>query len=116
MLSEERLTAEFIDLVNRYYPQAQPVLTCCHVKILECYVQRLGKQLFYLGIYYPEWVSEEIDVHVEGIKDIAENLGWAQVVFINASRLVRDPLSGLKRDNPRLWLELFWIVNHQNQP
>ncbi|NEP44342.1 MAG: hypothetical protein F6K35_36015 [Okeania sp. SIO2H7] len=33
------------------------------------------------------------------------------LLFINASRLIRDPMSRLKQDNPRLWLELYWIAS-----
>lgn len=110
MLSNENLTLEFIDIVNRFYPSAGPVLGCCYVKILECYVERLGKRCYYLGIYYPESLKDKLEAHTDAFKDIAENLGLVQVVFINASRLIRDPMSRLKRDNPRLWLELYWVA------
>lgn len=111
MLSDENLTLEFLDIVNRFYPNAGPVLNCCYVKILECYLERLGKRFYYLGIYYPESLRDKLEAHTDAFKDIAENLGLLQVVFINASRLIRDPMSRLKRDNPRLWLELYWIAS-----
>jgi len=111
MLSNENLTLEFLDIVDRFYPSAGPVLRCCYVKILECYLERLGKRCYYLGIYYPEWLRDKLEAHNDAFKDIAENLGLVQVVFINASRLIRDPMSRLKRDNPRLWLELYWIAS-----
>ena len=39
-------------------------------------------------------------------REIAENMGLAQVVFLNSSRLLRDPMSKLKHADPRLWFDL----------
>ncbi|WP_242032761.1 hypothetical protein [Oscillatoria sp. FACHB-1406] len=44
------------------------------------------------------------------LKDIAENMGLVEVIFLNANRIIRDPLSRLKQDDFRFWLELHWIA------
>lgn len=112
MLSRESLTKEFISVVDSYYPSSGKLLKHCYVKILECYIQKLGKRLYYIGIYYPQGMYRELQEQQEKLKEIAENMGLIEVVFINATRLVRDPLSKLKQDNPRLWLELYWVATH----
>lgn len=43
-------------------------------------------------------------------REIAENMGLMQVVFMNATRLLRDPKSRLKQADPRLWLELHFVA------
>ena len=36
-------------------------------------------------------------------------MGLVQVVFRNASRLLRDPMSKIKQSDPRMWLDLQWV-------
>ena len=110
MLSRESLTKEFISVVDNYYPSSGKILKHCYVKILECYIQKLGKRLYYIGIYYPQGMYNKLQAQQAKLKEIAENMGLIEVVFINATRLVRDPISKLKEENPRLWLELYWIA------
>lgn len=112
MLSRDYLTQEFIHLIQTYHPNAGIILNDCYVKILECYVERSKKQFYYLGIYYPDYLQFVIQENHDTFKDIAENIGLVEVVCINATRIVRDPVSRLKQDNPRLWLELHWVVAH----
>jgi hypothetical protein len=112
MLSRDYLTQEFIHLTQKYHPNAGIMLNDCHVKILECYVERSRKQFYYLGIYYPDHLQFAIQEYHNDLKEIAENIGLVEVVCINATRIVRDPVSRLKQDNSRLWLELYWIVTH----
>ncbi|MDJ0725087.1 MAG: hypothetical protein QNJ38_08255 [Prochloraceae cyanobacterium] len=112
MLSRESLTKEFISVVDTYYPSSGKILKHCYVKILECYIQKLGKRLYYIGIYYPRGMQAELQAQQKKLKEIAENMGLIEVVFIDATRLVRDPLSKLKEENPRLWLELYWVATH----
>ena len=116
MISRDYLVHEFVHLVQKYYPETQVFLNQCHVKILECYLERSGRQFYYLGIYYPQEIHAQLLAHQEAFKDIAENMGLIEVVCINATRLVRDPLSKLKQDNPRFWLELQWIAGFIHLP
>jgi hypothetical protein len=112
MISREELSQEFVLLVNNYYPVASRILDRCYVKVLECYVERLGKRLYYIGVYYPEGLRDRVLAEHDAWKDIAENMGLIEVVCISATRLVRDPKSRLREENPRLWLELYWVAIH----
>lgn len=112
VIRRDTLAREFVDLVQKYHPRASKVLDFCHVKIIDCYIKRLGKSLSYLGVYYPEGLKTTIQKHEPAFQEIAENMGLLEVVFINATRLVRDPKSRLKHENPRFWLELYWIATH----
>lgn len=116
MISRDYLVHEFVHLVRKYYPETEVFLNQCHVKILECYLERSGRQFYYLGIYYPQEVHSQLSAHQDAFKDIAENMGLIEVVCINATRLVRDPLSKLKQENPRFWLELQWIAGFVQLP
>lgn len=115
MIDPAKLSEEFVSIATQYYPECQEILRICYVKILECYLERSGKRLYYLGIYYPEGMLDRVRERQEIFKEIADNMGLIEVVYLNASRLVRDPLSQLKYENPRLWLELYWIALHQNE-
>ncbi len=114
MLSREYLTQEFLHLIQKIYPEAGIILSFCYVKILECYIERSKKKFYYIGIYYPDNLQFKIKEYHQAFKDIAENIGLVEVVCISATRIVRDPSSRLKQDNPRLWLELHWIVTQND--
>lgn len=113
MLSREALAKEFIEVIEKYYPKAGEILKHCYVKILECHLEKLGKRLYYIGVYHPETIVKRLETQQDAFKEVAENMGLVQVVYINANRLIRDPISSLKNDNPRLWLELYWVVTHK---
>lgn len=113
MFTPEQLSEEFVEVALKYYPECQEILKSCYVKILECYLERSGKRLYYLGIYYPDGMLERVQTQQDVFKEIADNMGLIEVVYLNASRVVGDPLSRLKHENPRLWLELYWIAIQQ---
>jgi hypothetical protein len=113
MLSREYLTQEFTDLIQKLYPEAGIILSYCYVKILECYIERSKKKFYYLGIYYPDNIQFKVKEYHNSIKEIAESIGLVEVVYISATKIVRDPVSRLKKDNPRLWLELYWVVTQR---
>lgn len=115
MFTPEQLSEEFVEVALKYYPESREVLSFCHVKILECYLERSGKRLYYLGIYYPEGMLDRVQTQQDVFKEIADNMGLIEVVYLNASRLVRDPLSRIKHENPRLWLELYWIALQKSE-
>jgi hypothetical protein len=111
-ISRENLAREFTSIVNQYYPHAGEVLNQCYVKIIECDLKRLRKRIYYIVIYYPQRVANEVLMQQDAFKEIAENMGLVEVVYINATRLVRDPMSQFKQEDARLWLELHWIATH----
>jgi hypothetical protein len=51
-----------------------------------------------------------VQAHKEVLREIAENMGLVQVVFLNATRLLRDPMSKIKHIYPRLWLDLHLVT------
>jgi hypothetical protein len=111
-IKPEYLAQEYITLVNNYHPTAGELLDYCYVKILECYLERMEKRFYYIGVYYPDAISTEIKKQQDDLREVAENMGLIAVVCINATRLVRDPVAKLKEENPRLWLELHWVATH----
>jgi hypothetical protein len=46
------------------------------------------------------------------LREIAENMGLVEVVCINATRLLRAPMSNLKDADPRFWLELHLLLRN----
>lgn len=112
MISREDLEQEFISLVNQYYPKAGEILNQCYVKIVECYLKRLRKRVYYIAVYYPKGIKDAILAQQDVLKEIAENMGLVEVVCLNATHLVRDPMSKLKQEDSRLWLELHWVATH----
>lgn len=111
MLTEDILAREFTRIVSEYYPQVGELLKYCHVKVIRCQWGRKEKNhLQYIGIYCPGEMISDLQAHQQIFREIAENMGLTQVVFLNATRLLRDPMSKLKRADPRLWLELHLLA------
>ncbi|MBE9229698.1 hypothetical protein IQ264_30305 [Phormidium sp. LEGE 05292] len=112
MISEEYLGNEFAKIVDRIHPRLGKLLQSCYVKVVEFSVKRLRKRFYYITIYCPDNLISELQCEKSLLKDIAENMGLVDVICLNASKLLRDPLSQLKQENPRLWMELYWIATH----
>lgn len=110
MISRENLAQEFKKIVNTYYPESGKVLKFCYVKVIDCYIERLRRRFYYVGVYYPEALIASIKAQQDVFKEIAENMGLAGVVCLNANQIIRDPMSRLKHENPHLWMELYWIA------
>ncbi|WP_198525093.1 hypothetical protein [Kamptonema formosum] len=110
MFRDEHLATEFARVVDNFYPKTGEMLHRCYLKVIECQIERLRKRFYYLGIYCPEEVMADIQTQKDVLKEVAENMGLVEVVFLNATRLLRDPKSKLKEQNPRFWLELYWIA------
>jgi hypothetical protein len=115
MISREKLAQEYVDIITSYYPISGQLLRCCLVRVLDLDAKHMQKKYYYLGIYYPERIGDRLLEHKDLFKDIAENMGLTTVVFLNASHLVRDPLSKIKQQDFRFWLELCWIASEVNQ-
>ncbi|GAB1539159.1 hypothetical protein NUACC21_18240 [Scytonema sp. NUACC21] len=109
MISEDILAQEFLRVVNHYYPKVGELLDGCYVKVISTYWGRPPKRLLYLGIYCSEDIMHHVQSQKEILREVAENMGLVQVVFLNATRLLRDPMSKLKDAHPRLWLDLHWV-------
>ena len=108
----EKLLEEYVCLVNKYYPHISYLLSCCYLTVVDSWAERQDKSYHYLAIYYSARTGKKILLYQKELKELAENLGLIQVVCLNATRIVRDPLSNLKKKNPRLWLELYWIATN----
>ncbi|CAD5958641.1 hypothetical protein PCC9214_03035 [Planktothrix tepida] len=111
MISQELITQEFIQVVKREYPNTGQLLDNCYVKVLDFSVKRLEKRFYYVAVYCPKTLISELRSQSHLFKEIAENMGLMDVVFIKSNNLLRDPLSKIKQDYPRLWLELHSVIS-----
>ncbi|MDJ0600712.1 MAG: hypothetical protein QNJ37_17935 [Crocosphaera sp.] len=109
MVIREKLVQEYRNLVNYSYPYINSLLNNCYIKIIDGCLNPVSPPYYYLGIYYGGKQEKEIILYQNELKKIAKTFGMIDVVFMNAKRIIRDPLSPLKKENPRLWLELYWI-------
>ena len=113
MISEEQLAQEFTRVVARVYPNTGQLLQSCYVKVLDFHIRRLRKRFYYIAIYCPDRLIPEVQAQRNLLKEIAENMDLLDVVCINATKLIRDPLSNLPIESPRFWLELNWIASER---
>ncbi|MGQ4648704.1 hypothetical protein [Lyngbya aestuarii] len=116
MISEEELVKEFTTVVERFYPKAGELLSYCSVKIIKYYCGRPRRLMRYIGIYCPQSILNTVEAQKDVFREVAQHLGLLEVVCLNATRLVRDPMSKLKEEDPRLWLELHWIASQGSEP
>ncbi|WP_267383995.1 hypothetical protein [Cyanobacterium sp. uoEpiScrs1] len=108
----DKLLEEYVCLVNKYYPHISYLLSSCYLTVVDSWAERQDKFYHYLAIYYSARTGKNILLYQKELKELAENLGLIEVVCLNATRIVKDPLSNLKKKNPRLWLELYWIATN----
>jgi hypothetical protein len=80
------------------------------VKVITCFWGRPARRLQYIGIYCSGEMLPYVQTQKEILREVAENMGLVQVVCMNAKRLLRDPMSKLKDNDPRLWLELQMVA------
>ncbi|MDJ0658353.1 MAG: hypothetical protein QNJ42_02570 [Crocosphaera sp.] len=111
MVIREKLVQEYRNLVNSCHPYINSLLNNCYIKIIDGCLNPVSPPYYYLGIYYAGRQGKEITLYLNELRKIAKTFGMVDVVFINAKRIIRDPLSRLKKENPRLWLELYWICS-----
>ena len=109
MVIREQLIQNYRRLIDDSYPYINSLLNNCYLKIIDGCLSSVSPPYYYLGIYYAGREGKEIILYKNELKKIAKTFGMVDVVFINAQIIVRDPLSILKQENPRLWLELYWI-------
>lgn len=113
MIAEEQLAKEFTRVVAHFYPKVGQLLHRAHVKIINTYWGRPPKRLQYIGVYCSDEIFASVTAQKDVLREIAQNMGLIEVVCLNATRLLRDPLSKLKETDSRLWLELHWIVTKE---
>ncbi|MGK7955314.1 MAG: hypothetical protein AB4063_08640 [Crocosphaera sp.] len=107
----EKLVREYRQLVNASYPYINSLLNNCYIYIIDGCLNPVSPPYYYLGVYYAGRQDKEIILYQNELKKIAKTFGMIDVVLINAKRIIRDPVSTLKKENPRLWLELYWICS-----
>jgi hypothetical protein len=106
----DKLTHEYLDIIHKYYPRLGSLLDLCYVKVIDCFIERLGKRCYYIGIYCPDELVQSVYTHHRDLQEVAENMGLTDAVLLNAARIIRDPMSKLKIEDPRLWLEIYWVA------
>ena len=110
MLTGDILAKEFTRIVTQYYPKIGELLNCCHVRVIYRQSGKPPKHLQYIGVYCSEEIMTYLRIDQNLLREIAESMGLVQVVLLNATRLLRDPMSKLKQADPRLWLELHLLT------
>ena len=111
MINRNAIAKEYVNVINSYYPVAGKLLDRCLIRVLELTADRTKHRSYYLCIYYLEKYENSILEHQNIFRDAAENMGLVEVIFISIDRLVKDPLSKIKREDVRFWLELCWLVS-----
>jgi hypothetical protein len=106
MIAEDILAQEFTRVVKQYYPKTGELLDGCYVKVITCFWGRPAKRFQYIGIYCSAALIPALQAQKEILREVADNMGLIQVVYINAKRLLRDPMSHMRQSHTRLWLEL----------
>ncbi|MBW4569453.1 MAG: hypothetical protein KME31_15940 [Tolypothrix carrinoi HA7290-LM1] len=116
MITEEDLVQQFTIVLNHSFPQLGECLRHCYIKVIQSSLRKhCDRSLPYIGIYCPDSMIAILKEQKDVLKDVAQHLGLAEVVCINASRLLRDPQSKLKDAHPRLWLELHWMLTQEQE-
>lgn len=111
MIGEDILAKEYLRVVNHYYPKVGELLDGCYVKVITCYWGRPPKRLQYIGIYCSKEMMPYVQAQKDVLREVADNMGLVQVVFLNATRLLRDPMSKLRLADPRMWLDLHLVTS-----
>jgi hypothetical protein len=110
MFTETHVVQEFTTLVERTHPQVGNLLQQCHIKLVTAHWGKPPKRLDYIAIYCPGGLIRDVSAHKAAFRNISHYMGLAEPVCMNATRLLRDPMSKLKQSAPRFWLELHWLL------
>ncbi|OLP17296.1 hypothetical protein BST81_15890 [Leptolyngbya sp. 'hensonii'] len=113
-VGEEGLSQEFRDLVDFVYPSVGALLQQCYVKVIFSTWGNPPKRLQYIGVYSPGDALPTMQLQKSKLRRVAQIIGLQDVVCINATRIVRDPMSKLRTSDPRFWLELQWIISQSD--
>jgi len=110
MLTETHIVQEFITLVTNTYPQTRVLLPQCHLKLVTAHWGQPPRRLDYIAIYCPDTLIDVVSAQKEAFRAISRHMGLSEPVCINATRLLRDPMSKLQQTAPRFWLELHRLL------
>ncbi|MBD2627131.1 hypothetical protein [Trichormus variabilis] len=116
MITEEKLATNFNTIIEEMHPRVWELLSHCYVKVITpCLMRSCVSPVQYIGIYCPDEIFASLVVEKNLLREVAKYLGLAEVVCLNATKLLRDPLSRVKKDYPHLWLELLWITTETQE-
>ncbi|KYC41835.1 hypothetical protein WA1_17585 [Scytonema hofmannii PCC 7110] len=108
---EQELIEEFTTIVNQSFPEVGRLLKYCSVQLVQSFREQSHVHFVpYIVIYCPNHVFLSVRAQISVFRQVVKYIGLAEVICLNASRLLQDPKSRLKQDNPQLWLELQWII------
>lgn len=113
MITEEDLAQQFNVIIEHTHPRVWELICHCYVRVIT--PQLKNKPLpnaRYIGIYCPEKLITGIITQKNLLKEVAAYVGLVDVVCLNATNLMRDPMSKIKQNHPNLWLELLWVISH----
>jgi hypothetical protein len=116
MITEEDLAQQFTLIIEQAHPRAWTMLRHCYVKVLNsrskgAYIAHAK----YIRIYCPDRLIAAVVAEKDLLIEVAEYLGLVEVVCLNATNLLHDPKSQLKKTYPQLWLDLMWIVTQKQE-
>ncbi len=111
MISEEELAAEYLKVFDFAYPTVAQLLRRCYVKVVHPQCGPSQRNLPYLGIYCPNRVVAALEEKKLLLQEIASYMGVTKVVCQSAIYLLRDRKASLQQTDPRLWLELLWVIS-----
>ncbi|ABA23650.1 conserved hypothetical protein [Trichormus variabilis ATCC 29413] len=111
MLTEETLVEKFTTVVKERCPELSAFLPYCHVELVNSYWGKPQKLLQYFVIFAPHQVFATVTGFAETFRSVAEDMGIANAICMDATRIIRDRCSTLKQKDPILWLELQFLVS-----
>jgi hypothetical protein len=114
MITEEDLAQQFTLVLEQAHPRVWKILSQCYVKVLNskskgAYIPHAK----YIRIYCPDRLIAAVVTEKNLLIEVAEYLGLVEVVCVNATNLLHDPKSQIKKIYPKLWLDLQWIVTQK---
>ncbi|GAA6615934.1 hypothetical protein [Scytonema sp. NUACC26] len=108
---EQELLEEFTTIINQSFPEVGTLLKSCSVQLVQSFWgQSPVHFLPCITIYCPNNVFLSVKAQISVFRQVVKYIGLAEVVCLNATRLLQDPKSTLKHERPQLWLELCWIT------
>ena len=116
MITEEDLAQQFTLIIEQAHPRAWKLLSQCYVKVLNskskgAYIPHAK----YIRIYCPDRLIAAIVAEKNLLIEVAEYMGLVKVICVNATNLLHDPKSQIKKVYPQLWLDLQWIVTQNKE-
>jgi hypothetical protein len=116
MITEEDVTQQFTFIMQQYHPTAWELLRHCYIKVLNSSLKgAYTAHAKHIKIYCPDRLIDAVVAEKNLLIEVAESLGLVEVVCLNATNLLHDPKSQIKKAYPQLWLDLMWIVTQKQE-